>query len=181
MKAKAKAIRWRKVKLARVRVRGRRGNPSAAELTEAFHGRPAEEIADVVETEYYDSEVADLGELKKLVIESDTYEYSLRFTGDTRVTCTPDGKQLELIGGDQQLAVSEFGISANGKRIVPLGDARVIVYLTSKDFHNFEPTEYEHEFGEDGGELPFALYDVRNQKILLAGGSYVVKRPGIIN
>lgn len=42
-------------------------------------------------------------------------------------------------------------------------------------------TPYRHEFGEDGGEMPFLVYDELNKKLQIVGGTYVVKDVGIWN
>ena len=42
-------------------------------------------------------------------------------------------------------------------------------------------TPYRHEFGEDGGEMPFLIYDELNKKLSIVGGTYIVKDVGIWN
>ena len=42
-------------------------------------------------------------------------------------------------------------------------------------------TPYRHEFGEDGGEFPFLVYDELNKRLSLAGGTYEVRDVGIWN
>lgn len=42
-------------------------------------------------------------------------------------------------------------------------------------------TPYRHEFGEDGGEMPFLVYDELNKKLQIVGGTYEVRDVGIWN
>lgn len=170
------------------RARARRNPDSAAALTEEFHGRPVDKITDVIEEEVYRAKLADLGQLIQLVVTDDNEEITLDFTGDIRVAAAPNGGQLYFLGGDQRLDLDELGLSEYlPKDTVFIGDVCSITYYTSKDFHNFEPIDYVHEFGEDDEaegrepELPVLLYDVLNQTLKLAGGSYIVKREGIRN
>jgi hypothetical protein len=155
---------------------------AAAALSEAFHGRPARTVRDVEELYNERTTLADLGRLIELIIETDRYEATLRFKGNIRVAASPDGGSLYFVGGDQSLDLNELGLGRYlPKDHITVGRVRKIVYFTSKAFHSFEPSEYEHEFGEEGGELPILGYDVRSRKQYLTGGSYQVKPEGIRN
>ncbi len=156
---------------------------AAAALSEAFHGRPAKSVRDVEEIYHERLELADLGRLIELrVLVDDDHERALQFSGNVRVCSSPDGGQLYIVGGDQALDLETLGLAKYlPKDHVTVGPAIAIAYHTSKVFHNFEPQDYEHEFGEDGGELPVLGYDVQSQKLYLTGGSYQVRREGIVN
>ena len=98
-----------------------------------------------------------------------------------RLACTPNGGQLYFVGGDQSIDLAALRIDAEGKDHADVGEVLLVSYLTKKGFHNFEPIEYGHNFGEDGGILPTLHYDTRNKLLYLSGGSYVVTDAGIEN
>lgn len=166
------------------RARKRNGEEAAAAaLTEAFHGRPVRKVRDVAELYHERLELADLGRLLELrVLVDDDYERTLQFSGNVRLCASGDGGQLYFVAGDQALDLPKLGLAKYlPKDHVTVGPAAAIAYHTSKAFHDFEPTDYEHEFGEDGGELPVLCYDVQSQKLYLTGGSYRVRPEGIVN
>jgi len=165
--------------------RRRRPNPdaiaSAAELSESFHGRPAEEITYVEETDASYPAVADLGELIELKVRVPAGVATLNFEGaGVRVCSTADGRNLLFVGGDQALDLESIEIESD-KDQLPLGECTRIVYHTSKAFHDFEPTNYRHAFGEETGERPTLGYSQLNERIYLEGGAYQVQPEGITN
>ncbi|HBY64730.1 MAG TPA: hypothetical protein DEH78_33330 [Solibacterales bacterium] len=168
------------------RRRRRNTEASAAALSEAFHGRPVRQVRDVAEVFFEPDQLADLGrlvELGVLVGEDDVLTLTPR--GNVRVAATPSAGQIYFVGGDQALSLEDlkkFGANPRlEKDHLQLGPCQTIAYHTSKAFHRFEPSDYEHEFGEEGGDLPTLCYDVRSRKLYLVGGSYVVKPEGIVN
>jgi hypothetical protein len=75
-----------------------------------------------------------------------------------------------------------FGLDKHlPKDHVTLGPVAKIAYFTSKAFHDFTPSVYEHQFGEDSGVLPLLHYDVRNKRLYMTGGSYQVRPEGIVD
>jgi hypothetical protein len=165
--------------------RGRRRNPgeleAAAELSEQFHGRPAHKVRDVEEVEHSRDTLTDLGRMVSMSVWLDEDNaVELTFSG-VRLASSPDGGQLYLVG-NQRLDLSALGLDRYmPKDHITVGPVSSIVYHTSKAFHNFDPVEYEHEFGEEGGEEPILGYDVLSEKFYLTGGSYQVKPEGIVN
>jgi hypothetical protein len=146
----------------------------AAALSEAFHGRPVQKVYDYTIEQQYQNELADLGRLLRLDVQTgDASARRLGFRGSN--------VRLYFIGGDQSIDFDELGLDDMERELVAVGLAGEIEYHTSKDFHDFAPVDYTHEFGEEGGEIPMLLYDTLNEQFLLAGGSYRVERPGIIN
>lgn len=154
-------------------------------MSEKFHGRKALEEFDIDETEEYDKNLAVLGDLVELnVIDPDkpNTEFTISFKKDRPfLCCNAEGSQLEIVGGDQSLPFPD-----NGKYLIELGPIRTISYFTDK--HHLEGpknqrdgVEYEHEFGEEGGKLPCAVYNTRSQKILIVGGDYTIEEEGIAN
>jgi len=150
---------------------------AAAELSAQFHGRPVKKVATYELEEAYQDNLANLGRLLRLdVLLEDESARRFEFNSNVRVMCSPNGRQIQFIGGKQDLK-----LDADGKDMITVGLVGEIEYHTAKDFHDFEPVDYSHEFGEEGGTLPTLLFDALNQRILLSGGTYRVERPGIID
>lgn len=156
---------------------------AAAKMSEEFHGRPARKVTKFKTRIKERDALADLGRLIQMKLYVRPRERAdLDFTGNIRLACTPDGGQLYFVGGDQTTDLAAFGLKATlPKDHVLLGEVRQITYHTSKVFHNFEPTDYWHNFGDEGGERPVLHYDVQNGLLYLTGGSYQVRPEGIAN
>lgn len=156
---------------------------SAAELSEQFHGRPLERVTRVSETVLERAELAELGRLLELhVVTFAGDAYVLPFERkQVRLCASPDGGQLYLLAGDQDVDLDSLGIEHLSKDEVPLGLLTAIVYHTAKGFHDFEPTDYIHDFGEEGGELPLVSFDRLNRALRISGGSYRVEPAGIVD
>jgi hypothetical protein len=155
---------------------------SAEEMSQKFHGREPKEVLEVTEFEEYDPALTVLGDLVEIVVDSGKKELVIHFPrGEDRpkLCCDADGENLEIVGGDQSLEIEGLP-SHKGK--APLGYATTICYETDK--HHLEDSEgevveYQHKFGEEGGELPMVVYDVRNDKLELVGGDYTIEDVGI--
>ena len=196
--------------VAAATVRSLQSNPGELEraerLAEAFHGRPPRETIEVLETEHYDEYGSILGYLEELVItldEDDEYVQGIQFPyseargrtkngPDNRDTVlavsNPAGTNIEFVGGDQDIAWRkvEGSSAADDKYLVMVGPVLKIAYFTDKHhltgpISQAQGTPYEHEFGEEGGELPYLIFDRRNTKLLLVGGSYTIEPEGIRN
>lgn len=166
----------------------------AEQLAEEFHGRPPRDFIEVVETENYDEHGAVLGYLVELAILTEdedsiipiSFPYDVDEPEDNvLVVANPAGTNIEFVGGDQDIdwhAVD--GASLEDKHLVAVGPVYSIAYWADKH-HLSGPAnqrngiEYEHEFGEDGGELPFLVFDRQNTKLLLVGGEYTIEPEGI--
>jgi len=169
-----------------VKRRARRRNSSellaAARMSEQFHGRPAKHIRAVEETERYRRDLAWLGKAVDLQIDVEMADGHVRpftFPSGVSLACNPKGTQLYFVGGDQSLNEKKLGLGE--KDLYLIGPVHFIAYQARKGLDNFELATYEHEFGEEGGELPFLLYDAVAKKVRLAGGSYKIRWPGILN
>lgn len=155
---------------------------AAAALSEKFHGRPVRKVTELEIAVDEPVDLADLGRLEELQILDGKYVRPLEFTRGVRLACTPDGGQLYFVEGDQEIDLKKLGLDKYlPKDHVTIGPVAKIAYFTSKDFHNFEPSTYEHEFGEEKGKLPILHYDVRNKLLYLTDGSYEVRPEGITN
>lgn len=172
--------KWRKPK------KNGRGNPAMAAkaMYEKFHGKPSTKHVDYKVAQHFHAELAELGELVSLTVELPEWighDVELRPKG-VSLACSEDGGQMYFLGGDQRLNLNKLGLAETlPKDHVVIGNLLQIVYLTEKDFDDFKPYEYQHEMGEEGGELPLLCYDVRSELMYLAGGSYQCLRPGIVN
>lgn len=157
--------------------------PSAAELSEQFHGRPVREVTAVMETVRTRTELAQLGRLLELIVLTDEDRYlSLPFERRGVELCaSPSGGQLYLVGGNQRLDLESVDVEATGKDDLEIGELVAVVYHSRKGFHAFEPTEYVHEFGEESGFRPRLCYDALNCALRITGGNYQVKPEGIVD
>jgi hypothetical protein len=156
---------------------------AAQHMFKKFHGRKSTGSRIVDQTRVVPSTLADCGRMVELVVDDGSPKGArITFPVSTKVRCatTGDGGQLYFVGGDQAIGLRPFGVTLP-KDHVDLGDCVSIAYHTSKDFHNFEPSDYEHAFGEEGGECPTLHYDVHSKRLYLTGGTYRVKREGIVN
>lgn len=173
-----------------------RKNPSETEeavrLFESFHGKDAKEIVEKHVSAAVRLDYAALGDLIALGIGEPKHhgnalvnhwqnENHLGFEGDgVKLASAPGGKQLYLIGGNQNLSkcLEKFDVDAD-KDFVDLGEIGFVVYLARKVHGNFEPIEYVHEFGEKSGALPTAFYDKLRKQIFFTGGEYFIKSEGV--
>jgi hypothetical protein len=126
----------------------------AEELSREWHGRDNETVTEIEEIETYPENLAELADLEELgVLSADLVgRYQICFKKDRPKLCAPDGRNLEIVGGDQSLSEVPEGIDYQGKKLVPLGYLVSIVYETDK--HHLEgsngyPESYEHYFGEE--------------------------------
>jgi hypothetical protein len=156
---------------------------AAAELSEQFHGRPPRRVREHEEPAEQRLVLADLGALREIEIETDDGARALlTFGRGVRLASSPDGGQLYLVGDGQQIDLEALGLAAQlPKDHISVGEAVSITYHTSKAFHDFDPSDYQHEFGEEGGTRPRVNYDTTNKRLYLSGGSYQVKPEGIVN
>jgi hypothetical protein len=181
--------------------RQRRRNPGldeietkAEQLYEAFHGKPAEQFIEIEEPVYHHRTMADLGELREIqiILADGKHLATIGFQGKGIRTAAAGvkkdgrgiyGTELHLVGGDQELDLASLKVSdaEATKPTVAVGHAHKITYFTSKHFHKFVPSEYEHELGEETGVKPLFCYDPRSRKMFLSGGEYEIRPEGITN
>lgn len=154
----------------------------AEAMYETFHQQAPGRIVDYETVLRYPDKFAELGKLKELRVSLDNSnpDFPLTHFGDCCVACTPDGRNIYFIGGDQSLDLGALGI-ASDKDMVELGPCNYIEYHTKKGFHDFAPTNYWHLFGEENEVLPILCYDRLNKTLFLVGGDYTVKYEGITN
>jgi hypothetical protein len=173
----------------RVQTSARRRNPDAeqraAELYEKFHGKSPTEIVELQESDAARHVYTSLGKLVELQIHPARGGKTLaaNFNGDSvTLASTPNGRQLYLLGGNQNLnGMLEKFAADPSKDLVDLGEAHAVVYRAAKAQSGFKPGDFIHEFGEESGVRPQAFYDRLKQRVFLMGGDYRVEAPGIIN
>lgn len=165
------------------RPNGRRRNEGTAEeMYEKFHQKPPGRIIQVDQVYNYPAEFAELGKLKELRFDLDNHNLNFPLTQfrGTRVVCTPDGANIYFLEGDQSIDFEAMDI-ATDKDMVELGPCTYICYHTQKGFHDFEPIDYFHHFGEEDGIYPVLNYDRLNKALFLVSGNYRVRPEGIVN
>lgn len=174
--------------------RRKRGNPkrrrnqepgsleAAAQQFERFHGKAPGRVLEYTEQLRYPEHFAELGRLVELRISLDDLNPEVSFTGfgNAQVVSTPDGSNIYFIGGDQSIDLAALNIGSD-KDFVALGPCTYISYHTIKGFHDFEPTTYWHQFGEEDGIFPDLVYDRLNKRLFLTSGNYRVRPEGIVN
>jgi hypothetical protein len=144
---------------------------SAAALSEAFHGRPAEKVTEYEETVHEHSVLTGLGRLLSVELKGGT---KIEFGPDTQLASNEAGTQLYAVGGDQEIDLDGFDVDPE-KESVCLGQVKRIDYKTAK-FHlgktDKTPGPYTHKLGEESGKLPLLCYDTVNRLVSFVGGSY---------
>jgi hypothetical protein len=177
-------------KFAKELARRRHGNPTQSDLDAAarmftkFHGKEPGHVTTVDQLRVTPAVLADCGRLVELVFKRpgfvrEVYPFAESNGRQVRVATTGDGGQLYFVGGDQEIDLRGGGFTLP-KDHVWLGTCVSIAYHTSKDFHNFKPSDYGHKFGDEGGLKPEGGYDVHSKRLYLIGGDYRVKREGIV-
>jgi len=154
----------------------------AAAMFEKFHQRPPAHIVEYEQALAYPEAFAECGDLIELrfFLDEANPEFPLTQFKGTKVLCTVDGENLYFCKGDQSVDFQALDIAAD-KDMIELGPCTYICYFTTKGFHDFVPTKYWHEFGEENEILPTLCYDRLNKRLFLMGGDYRVKRQGIVN
>lgn len=155
----------------------------AAKVYEMFHGRKPRQVTErrvPVQGLPKDADFAKLGD----VVELHTAEGVISFKQGERpmVVTDPAAKRLYFVGGNQDLGQVPVVRRANpGKGLDDLGDCTRIVYYSRKKFTDFKPVEWDHEFGEEGGQRPRLMFDRKRKQMHLVGGDYKIKDVGIVN
>ena len=167
----------------------RRRNPGpnaemqeAAALSEKFHGRPATKAREFDEPADERQVLTELGALVSLTVKSPAGKAEIIFDKGTKLAASPDGGQLYIVGGDQSIDQDDLELSdQDGKDHVEIGACTHVTYYTRKGFDKFEPVNYKHRFGEDGGTPPTLCADRINDRLYFVGGSYEIHPEGITN
>jgi len=164
---------------------GPRGNPSAEALRERFTGRAVDRVQVFDEPHMPKGDYAMLGKVLALYVKprQGGQVQQIQLPGVIAVS-DESARQIYFVGGDQDLssALHVFGAIDRGAGLFELGEARRIDYKQRKEHvPHPESDSWRHEFGEESGVRPIALYDSRAKRILLEGGEYVIRAEGIVN
>lgn len=200
----------RKYKASRKK-RGNKGNrgarnpiDTAQARYERFHGRPSEELVDIVTPMHEHTVVAGIGDLKKLVVISpDGHKVTIKNFGVNQhgqgalLTMNEAATQLFIDGGDQSVNLEDFGILQPWREWETLGQVTDVYYFTTKDHLGRDggTATYHHKFGGVGeftvpstgrtvrkrSRLPDLIYDTRNKLLYFSGGGYTLPDEGIDN
>jgi hypothetical protein len=183
----------------------------AKRIAELFHGRPVKEeitITDQIDTPDWYAEIGPLVELRIKGFRGypfRTAKFCFGLSEDQLIhlLTSPDGRQMYLRGGDQEIALDALGMGSDSdwfRDQMAIGEVTYFAYRDGKKFHGFKMTEYTHKVGsaldwtgtkhiQKTNAKPVMIYDTRSKKISLAGGQGKVETetlvedmsPGIVN
>ncbi len=173
----------------------KRGNPQnpadeAMAVSEEFHGRKVKAMVPIQVKRHYHKYLAELGELRKLVVECGRNRVTLSNFDGALLCCNEDKNQLFIVGGDQSVNLADFGIR-NPHETETLGEVSKIEYFTDKEHLGSEggTAVYVHKFrttNENGqhktvrtASCPELIYHLRDERLEFAGGSYEIRAEGI--
>jgi hypothetical protein len=165
----------------------------AVRLFEAFHGKEPrgiveKQVSATVRKDY--SACGPLLQLTTITPAGDKVEWD--FTDDKVMLAAappPPGqkksRQLYCIGGNQDVSRS-LDASSLQKDFIDLGECTRVIYFAQKSINNFEPTEWDHKFGEQNGVKPQLMFDKLKKQLFFIGGDYFIDignglSPGIEN
>lgn len=161
-------------------------NPSAEALRERFTGSAVDQVQVMDEPHMPAGDYALLGKLLSLYVKprKGGQVQEIRAAGGTKVVADESARQIYFVGGDQDISsgLEIFGPLDRGAGLLELGQATRIDYKQRKEHVDHpEMDSWRHSFGEETGERPTVLYDVRAKRLLLEGGAYVIRAEGIVN
>jgi hypothetical protein len=168
-------------------------NPAdaAMDLFEDFHGFQPSEVVTVTKKIHHHAHLASLGLLVYFQVWGiDKVGHTLNGFKKAILASNEDRNQLFIEGGDQRIDLADFGIRQSHE-LETLGKVLTVAYSTDKKHLGKEGGKavYVHDFtttNENGkhvkvpeARLPQLIYDVRNEQLLMSGGSYEILREGI--
>jgi hypothetical protein len=174
-------------------------NPPVETIVEEFTGQDAEWIDVYNEPHIPRGRYAQLGKLIALYIkpakggqvvrigapESARADFPEYWNGRPPVVVSDSSaKQIYFVDGCQDVTemLSAFGAVDHGNGLLELGQARRIDYQCRKE-HVADPEEdlWKHTHGDENGELPTVLFDIRNKRLIYRGGDYRIDGAWIRN
>ena len=112
----------------------------------------------------------------------DQFKHILRSQGAPDLAGEPEGRQIYIVGGNQDISASLGSLGADeSKEVIDCGFVYMVEYFTQKRFDRMQPVDYYHEFGEKTGVQPRLIFQRRERLLQLVGGEYTVKPAGITN
>ena len=187
----------------------RKGNPAegASDLFEEFHGVPSEEVLEFVTQFHVHENLAGLGQLVEMTfITQGVKPFKVTLTEEDLgaqaaqvwLCSSEDAKSLYVIG-TVEIDLEKLGYrpEVDVKDSVELGRLTDVVYRTRKAMHKLKLTDYDHKIGKreawqkrdgvgpeinkDVAACPVLIYNTREDRLLIAGGQYIVMDIGISN
>jgi hypothetical protein len=160
----------------------------ASRTAELFHGRPVKEeieVKEVIKTHDWYVSIGPLVSLKVKTIlkQRATFKFSLKEGQVVYVFCSPDGRQMYLRGGDQEINLEPLGLDGEDwkrDRMV-IGEIKEITYRDAKRFQKFVPTDFYHKLGEESKVKPWLVYDTMNKHLEIVGGKYFVDTKELVD
>jgi hypothetical protein len=165
-------------------------------LYESFHGRPPTETIEITEEVHEHEHLATLGKLVEIFVETVSGLLAhLQFdpSDPPWLASSEDGRQLYIEGGDQELDLKSLKMEGDewrkdrmviGTFAAPeprdKGKGRRkhnLTYHTEKRFDAYEPTDYQHDLGEETGVRPLLEFEPRNNRLFITGGQYRIEQP----
>jgi hypothetical protein len=174
----------------------RKKNPldQAVKAYEDTHGHPPDKELVFVEEEHYHGFLPAWGQLISMVIVPNGSKKGIELRGfKGALLCFSEQykkiPQLHIVGGDQSVDTSAFGIETNHE-YETLGKCADIVYATLKTHLGPEggDADYVHAFAEESAGKnkrvrirlsPDVIYDRLNEKLKFSGGVYEITPEGI--
>lgn len=179
----------------------RRTNPvsKAAEVYRDFHGRDPDEVITITEKLHVHDTLSGVGVLESLTVAAVDGKHVVEVSGFKGALLAQDEKKRQLFieGGDQSVNVADFGIDPKRlHELEILGVATELAYETRKDHLGEaggagERAIHVHVLGNRRGmnpddprrgfrnRCPVVVYDTRNRKLSLVGGTYDLPVEGI--
>jgi hypothetical protein len=200
-KARKRPIGKRAKATRRAVAKGVKRNPAsvAAQVYREFHGRDPDEVITITERLHVHDTLSGVGVMEWLKVAAIDGKTIVELSGFKGALLAQDEKkrQLYIEGGDQSVNISDFGIDP--KRVHEhevLGVATEVAYETRKDHLGEaggagERAVHVHKLGTRRGmsaddsrrgwrnRLPVVVYDTRNKKLSLVGGTYDLPVEGI--
>lgn len=147
-------------------------------MSEAFHGRPVDELIEIRTKIVEHEHLAPAGLLLKIELTNgNDIEFETDYDDDLTYLClNGEGTQMYVEGGDQSIDLEAFDVDPTKEHIM-LGKVKRLFYSTDKQ-HLGKADKvhgpYKHKVGEESGDMPYLLYDRLSELLSFAGGSYYV-------
>lgn len=175
---------------------GSRRNPETADdeyeqsrkIAELFHGRPVKEEITVTEPMREHDWLWRIGPLVKLKVKTvrkqrATFPFSQKEGSLVHLMCSPDGRQMYLRDGDQEISLEPLGMDGEDwkRDKIVIGEIKEITYRDRKKFYQFKDTDFYHFLGEETKVKPWLVYDTMNKKLEIVGGQYWVETRELVD
>lgn len=200
-KTRPKPVGKRAKATRRMVAKSRKTNPAdvAAQVYREFHGREPDEVITITERLHVHDTLSGVGVMEWLKVAAIDGKTVVELSGFKGALLAQDEKkrQLYIEGGDQSVNIADFGIDPKRTHEHEvLGVATEVAYETRKDHLGEaggagERAVHVHQLGTRRGmsagdtrrgwrnRLPVVVYDTRNKKLALVGGTYDLPVEGI--